>query len=132
MSFCTTGFSVKSTAGQTGLLTAAHCPNSQTYATTSPYIDWYSSTFMSERLNSTTDIQWHRINPPNAAAIGYFYGQSGSSATKRTGSAVSYGGLYVCHRGRVHKGSIKSGASRAAFFTPIQRLASAFPNLSLL
>ncbi len=100
MSTCTTGFSVKNSAGATGYLTAGHCGNSQSYSITSPFTTFYSSTFMAERYNATTDMQWHKVNSSAGAAVGYFYGQSGSSVTKRTGTATPYGGLYLCHRGR--------------------------------
>ncbi len=55
LSTCSTGFTVRhNSTGQVGVLTAAHCGNSQTYLDTGQ-----SLPFRSEKQSGSEDVQWH-------------------------------------------------------------------------
>lgn len=49
---CTSGFSIVPNTSGAGILTAAHCPNDESYA-------GYSLPFKAERYYGSYDIQWH-------------------------------------------------------------------------
>jgi hypothetical protein len=53
ISTCTTGFTVRNSAGTRGVSTSGHCGNSQSYS-------GYALTFMGESYSGSYDIQWHR------------------------------------------------------------------------
>lgn len=51
---CTTGFTVRNSVGSPGVLTAAHCGNSQIYEDT-----WQTLPFRGEIFGGSHDVQWH-------------------------------------------------------------------------
>lgn len=53
ISTCTTGFTVRNSAGTRGVSTSGHCGNSQSYS-------GYALTFMGQAYTGSYDIQWHR------------------------------------------------------------------------
>lgn len=81
---CTTGFSVRNAGGTTGIVTAAHCSNTQAYnGTNLPYV--------AGRQSGNTDAQWH-TSPglTDAPKI-----KTGSSTTRSILGQLTYGGVAV-------------------------------------
>ncbi|WP_242112517.1 S1 family peptidase [Luteimonas aquatica] len=95
---CTGGFVVKHTAtGNTGLATAAHCGNSQSYTG----LDGATSTmtFQSESYTASDDAQWHTTS---AADEPKFYASATSLRTltgRRTQASTAVGNN-ICHYGK--------------------------------
>jgi hypothetical protein len=52
ISTCTTGFTVRNSAGTRGVSTAGHCGNSQT-------LSGYALTYLGESYSGSYDVQWH-------------------------------------------------------------------------
>jgi hypothetical protein len=99
-STCTTGFTVQANSSNRGFVTAGHCGNSQSWASTPTGSPGASSTFGGEIHSATADIQYHRITSPHSTS-NTFYGSSSSTATIRNGTGVATVGLHLCHRGKV-------------------------------
>ncbi|MDP4505829.1 S1 family peptidase [Nonomuraea turcica] len=99
MTSCTSGFSVKNSAGIKGILTAGHCGNTQQYHYYGSST-WLSTSFRSQARTSTTDVQWH--TRPSNVSYPRFHASSTSSTRTLTGRVVRSGqnGDYVCHRGK--------------------------------
>ena len=95
---CTTGFSVRTSSGTTGVVTAAHCGNTLSYQSYSSSAV-KSLTFRSESKNAHADVQWHS-GPVSASPS--FYASSTTSARTVVGLAyrADMVGSYACHRGR--------------------------------
>lgn len=97
LSTCTSGFVVANSAGTRGILTAAHCGNTQSYSD----FDGTSTTttFISEILDADQDVQWHTTPQ---SEVPEFYADLTTSARVLTGrrlySSTSVGNT-VCHRG---------------------------------
>jgi len=98
LSTCTSGFVVANSAGTRGILTAAHCGNTQTYSgfdgTTT------ATTFVSEILDADQDVQWHTTP---LTEVPEFYADLTTTARTLTGrrlySSTAVGNT-VCHRGK--------------------------------
>lgn len=96
-SYCTTGFSVKNTAGTTGITTAGHCEGMNTYY--NPNGSSIALTFATEVLDADQDVEVHTsgyVERPE------FYADSTTTARVLTGKRLrsSTGvGNQVCHRG---------------------------------
>lgn len=98
LSTCTTGFTVQNAAGTKGVLTAAHCGNTQRF-------DGTVLPFVSERRSGSADIQWHTIGsltPRNRVRTCTLFGFSCGSreitgTVTRTSQTV---GTYVCKYGK--------------------------------
>lgn len=95
---CTSGFTIKNAAGATGFVTAGHCQAGQSYLLTPASGEWHSSTFRSQSWNANADLQWHQFS--SHVGTGKFWGQSPTTAVRRTGVGVAYVGQALCHRGR--------------------------------
>jgi hypothetical protein len=109
LSTCTSGFVVQNSAGTRGVLTAAHCGNTQTYfefGGTS-----YAITFVSESLDADADVQWHTTSHDEYPE---FYADLTTTARVLTGrrlrSSTAVGNT-VCHRGMTTGYSCGSVAS---------------------
>jgi hypothetical protein len=89
---CTSGFTVRNSAGTRGISTAGHCGNSQT-------LSGYALTFRGEAYSGSYDIQWHNASGhtyPNTIKVGS--GTRSITATRsRTSQTV---GSQVCKQGR--------------------------------
>lgn len=100
LSSCTTGFVVKNSAGTTGVTTAAHCGNSQTYTTFGGTS--YAMAFQSPEYNDADqDVQWHTTAQTEHPE---FYADLTSSARVLTGQRLrssTVAGNTTCHRGKV-------------------------------
>lgn len=98
MSTCTSGFVVANSAGTRGILTAAHCGNSQSYSDFDGTST--STTFISEILDADQDVQWHTTPQTE---VPEFYADLTTSARILTGrrlrSSTAVGNT-VCHRGK--------------------------------
>ncbi|HEX6912656.1 MAG TPA: S1 family peptidase [Longimicrobium sp.] len=92
ISTCTTGFTVRNSAGTRGVSTAGHCGNSQT-------LSGYALTFRGEAYSGSYDIQWHNASGhtyPNTIKVGS--GTRSITATRsRTSQTV---GSQVCKQGK--------------------------------
>lgn len=92
ISTCTTGFTVRNSAGTRGVSTSGHCGNSQSYS-------GYALTFMGEAYSGSYDIQWHRRSGDtytNTIKVGS--GTRSITGTRtRTNQAV---GASVCKQGK--------------------------------
>jgi hypothetical protein len=87
---CTAGFSVTASGFPSGLITAGHCPNSQTYLTG-------GSVPLSFRTASASrDVQWHSSS--TAAPAQFFVGPS--SLRNVTGKANPVVGQTLCKYGK--------------------------------
>jgi hypothetical protein len=101
LSTCSGGFTVKETGtGVAGLLTAAHCDDSQTYFGFGSD-GTYALTFKSEYRSGTTDAQWH-TNAAHSVGPEFYadsttYRRTVTSVTPRSSVTV---GDPVCHRGK--------------------------------
>ncbi len=97
MSSCTSGFTVRGSSA-TGILTAGHCGDPQSYATTPGGTPSYTAPFITQSWTSNSDLQWHTT--PSHTDYASFYGSSSSTPTARTGTGVAYSGQGLCHRGK--------------------------------
>lgn len=96
LSTCTTGFTVRNSAGTTGVLTAAHCDNVQTYyesSTVSYPVNWVAKVHDADQ-----DVEWHTTSHPEYPQ----FNANGSLRTvtgtlPRTSQDIGY---WVCHQGR--------------------------------
>jgi hypothetical protein len=92
ISTCTTGFTVRNSAGTRGVSTAGHCGNSQS-------LSGYSLTFRGEAYSGSYDIQWHNASGhtfPNTITVG-----SGTRSITGTRSRTSQTvGSQVCKQGK--------------------------------
>lgn len=99
LSSCTSGFVVQNSAGTTGVLTAAHCGDSQTYYEFGTGTS-YAMTYVAGRLDADHDIQWHTTTHGEYPE---FYADLTTSARILTGrryrSSTAVGNT-VCHRGK--------------------------------
>jgi len=95
---CTTGFSVRNSSGTSGLLTAGHCNNTQSYSLYG-FPGTYAMTYRAEVRSANADLQWHTIS---GTVYPRFYGNSTSTPTTLTASTPrsSQGGRAVCRRGK--------------------------------
>jgi hypothetical protein len=93
LSTCTSGFSVRhNSSGSLGIVTAAHCPNSQSYLGS-------SLPFQSEAWGGWYDQQWHTA--PGFVVRNWMYDGSGTrSITSRTLWGYQYVGEFVCKYGK--------------------------------
>lgn len=98
MTSCTAGFSVRIPSGNTGLLTAGHCGNTQSYSTAPAGSISYSSTYVAGLNSPSADLQWHRLT--SHTPVNQFYGSSATTATTRVGTGTAYVGQLLCHRGK--------------------------------
>jgi hypothetical protein len=92
ISTCTTGFTVRNSAGTRGVSTAGHCGNSQS-------LSGYSLTFRSEAYSGSYDIQWHNASGhtfPNTIKVG----SSTRSITGTRSRANQTVGSQVCKQGK--------------------------------
>ena len=97
MTSCTSGFNIV-VNGTRGMTTSAHCPDTQSYRTFGS-TTWNATTYRSQALTRTADIQWHTTSLTPGWA---FHGSSTSSTqlvTSRT-LRTSQSGDYICHRGK--------------------------------
>jgi hypothetical protein len=92
ISTCTTGFTVRNSAGTRGVSTAGHCGNSQT-------LSGYALTFRGEAYSGSYDVQWHNASGhtyPNTIKVG-----SGTRSITGTRSRTSQTvGSQVCKQGK--------------------------------
>ena len=92
ISTCTTGFTVRNSAGTRGVSTAGHCGNSQT-------LSGYALTFRGEAYSGSYDIQWHNASGhtyPNTIKV-----SSGTRSITGTRSRTSQTvGSQVCKQGK--------------------------------
>jgi len=92
ISTCTTGFSVQNGSGTRGVLTAAHCSNTQSYSGS-------ALTYQSGDITGNQDVQWHTA--PGFTVTNQFdsgIGIRSCTATEsRSNQAV---GDYVCKNGK--------------------------------
>lgn len=109
LSTCTSGFVVPNGAGTRGVLTAAHCGNTQTYSEFGGTT--YAMTFVSESLDADADVQWHTTA---STEVPEFYADLTTTARVLTGrrlrSSTAVGNT-VCHRGKTTGYSCGSVAS---------------------
>lgn len=108
-STCTTGFVVKNSAGTTGVTTAAHCNNSQSYTTFGGTS--YTMTYQSEINDADQDVQWHTTAQTEHPE---FYADLTTTARILTGRRLrssTAAGNTTCHRGRTSAYSCGSVAS---------------------
>lgn len=92
ISTCTTGFTVRNSAGTRGVSTAGHCGNSQS-------LSGYSLTFRTEAYSGSYDIQWHTASGhtfPNTIKVG----SSTRSITGTRSRAYQTVGSQVCKQGK--------------------------------
>lgn len=90
---CTAGFSVKKVGYSHGLLTAEHCPNSQTYA--GREILFYRGAL----AKSWGDAQWHSSS--EAASASFYYASGSRRTITATVNAVN--GQTLCKYGKTTK-----------------------------
>lgn len=89
LSTCTAGFSVRTADRPNGLITAAHCGNSQNYGS-------IQLTFKSAHAGENGDVQWHTTGGP--AARPRFYNNTGTlrdlnaTANASSGTAILHYG----------------------------------------
>ena len=92
ISTCTTGFTVRNSAGTRGVSTAGHCGNSQT-------LSGYALTFRGEAYSGSYDVQWHNASGhtwPNTIKV-----SSGTRSITATRSRTSQTvGSTVCKQGK--------------------------------
>jgi streptogrisin C len=89
---CTSGFSVTGSGGSGGVTTAAHCPNSLSYAGN-------ALTFKAERYEQSFDVQWHsKTNTNFPAKIYRGQGVYGAISGKKARWNQPIGAT-VCKRG---------------------------------
>jgi hypothetical protein len=92
ISTCTTGFTVRNSAGTRGVSTAGHCGNSQT-------LSGYALTFRGEAYSGSYDVQWHNASGhtyPNTIKV-----SSGTRSITGTRSRASQTvGSQVCKQGK--------------------------------
>ncbi len=69
LSTCTSGFSVKNASGTKGVLTAAHCPNTQSYSGT-------NLPFKGAAYGGRYDVQWHQADHAFTVKNLAYYGSS--------------------------------------------------------
>lgn len=94
---CTTGFVVANSAGTRGFVTAAHCPNSQTYFDFDGTVS--STTFISEIFDADQDVQWHTTPQTE---LPEFYADLTTTPRVLTGRRLRSStapGNATCHRG---------------------------------
>jgi hypothetical protein len=92
ISTCTTGFTVRNSAGTRGVSTAGHCGNSQT-------LSGYALTFRGEAYSGSYDVQWHNASGhtyPNTIKVSS--GTRSITGTRSRGSQTV--GSQVCKQGR--------------------------------
>jgi hypothetical protein len=97
---CTTGFTVKNSAGTRGVLTAGHCGNtSRAYFATQSGSVFSMSDALDETENANgRDWQWHTV--PGHTPINQIYtGYNGFVTITATKSQSSMGGALICHMG---------------------------------
>jgi hypothetical protein len=91
---CTAGWSVRNSAGATGIATAAHCGNTQSYK-------GVSLPFVAQKYGGSCDVQWHKDGSHTAVAKFVADNPSAprvvSALRSRANQAV---GSYVCKRGK--------------------------------
>lgn len=89
---CTSGFTVRNSAGTRGISTAGHCGNSQT-------LGGYALTFRGEAYSGSYDVQWHNASGhtyPNTIKV-----STGTRSITGTRSRTSQTvGSQVCKQGR--------------------------------
>lgn len=91
VSACTSGYSVQNASGTTGVTTAGHCNNSQSYA-------GYALTFLGEAWYGSYDIQWHtRAGDTFDPIIKVASGTRTVTGTKSVSQQVA--GEWVCKQG---------------------------------
>lgn len=112
---CTSGFSVKNASGTKGILTSAHCNNSQTYS-------GKSLPFQSEIYTAACDVQWHTA--PDFSVTNEFRSSSSGFKRKVTGTvsrnSQTVGG-YVCKYG-------KTTGYKCGYITSKNYLSTSQPN----
>jgi streptogrisin C len=89
---CTSGFTVRNSAGTRGVSTAGHCGNSQT-------LGGYALTFRGEAYSGSYDVQWHNASGhtyPNTIKVSS--GTRSITGTRSRGSQTV--GSQVCKQGR--------------------------------
>ena len=92
ISTCTTGFSVVAGNGVRGVLTAAHCGNSQSYSGS-------SLTYQGQSCGGSQDVQWHTSS--THTVTNQFKASSGTRNCTGTVSRSSQSvGGYVCKQGK--------------------------------
>ncbi len=92
ISGCTSGFTVRTSAGTRGISTAGHCSNSQS-------LSGYALTLRGERYTGSYDIQWHNASGhtfPNTIKVS----SSTRSITGTRTRANQTVGSQVCKQGR--------------------------------
>lgn len=92
VSGCTSGFTVRNSAGTRGISTAGHCGNSQS-------LSGYALTLRGERYSGSYDIQWHNASGhtfPNTIKVSTST-RAITGQRNRTSQAV---GSQVCKQGR--------------------------------
>lgn len=92
ISTCTTGFTVRNSAGTRGVSTAGHCGNSQT-------LSGYALTFRGESYSGSYDIQWHNASGhtyPNTIKVS----TSTRSITGTRARSSQTVGSQVCKQGK--------------------------------
>ncbi|HYW13457.1 MAG TPA: S1 family peptidase [Longimicrobium sp.] len=92
ISGCTSGFTVRNSAGTRGISTAGHCGNSQT-------LSGVALTFRGEAYSGSFDVQWHNASGhtyPNTIKVSTST-RSITGTRARTSQAV---GSQVCKQGR--------------------------------
>jgi len=93
LSGCTAGFTVRNSGGTTGIATAAHCGNTQSYTGINlPYV--------TGRQYHNVDTQWHTT--PGLADVGKF--KSGATTTRNVTGQATYAGVptgaWICKYGK--------------------------------
>ena len=92
ISTCTTGFTVRNSAGARGVSTAGHCGNSQS-------LSGYALTFRGEAYSGSYDVQWHNASGhtyPNTIKVST--STRSITATRSRGSQTV--GSQVCKQGK--------------------------------
>jgi hypothetical protein len=92
ISTCTTGFTVRNSAGTRGVSTAGHCGNSQS-------LSGYALTFRGEAYSGSYDVQWHNASGhtyPNTIKVSTST-RSITATRSRTSQTV---GSQVCKQGK--------------------------------
>lgn len=98
ISTCTVGFGVKNSSGTKGIVTAAHCSNTQKH-------DGVSLPFQTEVLSGSTDMQWHtapNITVENDVRTSSFFGVTTTwrNITGTVSRSAQSVGSVVCKYGK--------------------------------